>query len=244
MGFVGAVGRRTLFLQKVLISITRPPVRFSLMVRQLHLIGNRSTSLILLTSVFTGMVLALQGYNVLVRFGSEELVGSLVALSLIRELGPVLAALMLTARAGSAIAATLGNMRLTEQIDAMRAMAVDPIQYLVAPRLVAALIAGPLLTTIFILAGIGAAYVFCAGVLSLEGSTFISNVRRSVEWSDVQSGLIKSVVFSGVLAWVSTYRGFYASGGAEGVGLATMSAVVEISVLVLVLDYVMTALMF
>ncbi|MDD9934654.1 MAG: MlaE family lipid ABC transporter permease subunit [Myxococcales bacterium] len=242
--FVGSTGRRALFLRDAVAALLRPPLRVRLMVEQLYLIGNRSVWLIVLTSVFTGMVLTLQGYNVLVRFGSEELVGSLVALSLIRELGPVLAALMLTARAGSAIAATLGNMRLTEQIDAMRAMAVDPIQYLVTPRLVASVVAGPLLTTVFILSGIGAGYLFGVSVLGLEGSTFIANVRRSVEWSDVQSGLIKALVFAVSMAWVSTFRGFFARGGAEGVGLATMAAVVEIAVLILVGDYVMTALMF
>lgn len=242
--FVGDVGHRTLFLQRALVAAFERPFRLRLLVRQLHTIGNRSTWLILLTSAFTGMVLALQGYNVLVRFGSEELVGSLVALSLIRELGPVLAGLMITARAGSAMAATLGNMRLTEQIDAMLVMAVDPIQYLVTPRLLAALIAGPLLTCIFILGGIGAAYVFGVTVLGLEGSTFIGNVRSSVEWSDVQSGLIKSLVFAVMMAWICAYRGYHTRGGAEGVGLATMGAVVEVSVLILVCDYIMTALMF
>jgi phospholipid/cholesterol/gamma-HCH transport system permease protein len=244
IALVGATGRRTLFLRDAVVALFRPPLRFRLMVEQLYQIGNRSSWLIVLTAVFTGMVLTLQGYNVLVRFGSEELVGSLVALSLIRELGPVLAALMLTARAGSAIAAMLGNMRLTEQIDAMRAMAVDPIQYLVTPRLIAAVIAGPLLTSVFILVGIGAGYVFGVSVLGLEGSTFIANVRRSVEWSDVQSGLIKSVVFAISMAWVATFRGFQVRGGAQGVGLATMAAVVEIAVLILVGDYVMTALLF
>lgn len=241
---LGAAGRRAIFLRDATLGAVRPPWRVRLTIEQLYLIGNRSTWLIILTSVFTGMVLTLQGYNVLVRFGSEELVGSLVALSLIRELGPVLAALMLTARAGSAIAATLGNMRITEQIDAMRAMAVDPMQYLVAPRLVASVVAGPLLSTVFILAGIGAGYVFGVSVLGLEGSTFIANVRRSVQWSDVQSGLIKALLFAVTMAWISTFRGFHTRGGAEGVGLATMAAVVEIAVLILVGDYIMTALLF
>ncbi|MDH5674570.1 MAG: MlaE family lipid ABC transporter permease subunit [Myxococcales bacterium] len=241
---LGACGRRALFLRDACVALTRPPLRLRLMVEQLYQIGNRSLWLMALTSVFTGMVLTLQGYDVLVRFGSEELVGSLVALSLIRELGPVLAALMLTARAGSAMAATLGNMRMSEQIDAMRAMAVDPMQYLVAPRLVAALVAGPLLTTAFILAGIAAGYVFGVGVLGLEGSTFIANVRSSVDFSDVQSGMIKALVFATIMAWIATFRGFHARGGAEGVGLATMAAVVEVAVLILVGDYIMTALMF
>jgi phospholipid/cholesterol/gamma-HCH transport system permease protein len=242
--FVAEVGHRTLFLRDALIAAFERPFRHRLLVQQIHTIGNRSTWLILLTSAFTGMVLALQGYNVLVRFGSEELVGSLVALSLIRELGPVLAGLMMTARAGSAMAATLGNMRLTEQIEAMHVMAVDPIQYLVTPRILASLIAGPLLTSAFILGGISTAYVFGVTVLGLEGSTFIGNVRSSVEWSDVQSGLIKSLVFAVMIAWICTYRGYHTRGGAEGVGLATMGAVVEVSVLILVWDYIMTALMF
>jgi phospholipid/cholesterol/gamma-HCH transport system permease protein len=200
--------------------------------------------MVLLSAVFTGLVLALQGYSVLVRFGSENLVGSLVALSLTRELAPVLTALMVTARAGSAIAATLGNMAVTEQIDALYSLAVDPVHYLVGPRLLAAAVSMPILTALFSLAGIGAAYLFGVLALGLDGLAFMSNVRSSVTWSDVSVGLCKSLVFGVLIAWIATFRGFHARGGARGVGRATSRTVVESAVLILSGDYVITALFF
>lgn len=190
------------------------------------------------------MVLALQGHHALVRFGSETMVGSLVALSLTRELAPVLAALMVTARAGSAITATLGNLRVGEQLDAMRAMAVDPLQYFVSPRLVAAVVAIPLLTAVFSVVGIGAAYLLAISVLRLDGGQFVTSVRDSVDWSDVSGGVWKSVAFAVCVAWICSYYGFFAEGGAKGVGVATTQAVVATSVVILVGDYVMTALLY
>jgi phospholipid/cholesterol/gamma-HCH transport system permease protein len=189
------------------------------------------------------MVLALQGYNALVRFGSENLVGSLVALSLTRELAPVLAALMVTARAGSSITASLGNMRVGEQIDALRSLAVDPVQYLVSPRLVASVVALPMLTAMFSLVGIASAYVFGVSVLRLDGGQFISSVRDSVEWSDVSGGLSKSLVFGVFIAWIASYFGFSTEGGAKGVGTATTRAVVSTAIAILIGDYMMTALL-
>jgi phospholipid/cholesterol/gamma-HCH transport system permease protein len=167
-----------------------------------------------------------------------------VALSLTRELSPVLAALMVTARAGSAITATLGNMRIADQIDAIRAMAVDPIQYLVSPRIVAAVAVIPLLTAIFSLVGIGSGYLLAVSMLRLDGGQFLSSVRESVEWSDVSAGIQKSLVFAVLVAWLAAYYGFHARGGAKGVGVATTEAVVASSVVILVSDYVMTALLF
>jgi phospholipid/cholesterol/gamma-HCH transport system permease protein len=181
---------------------------------------------------------------VLVRFGSENLVGSLVALSLVRELAPVLTGLMVTARAGSAMAATIGSMAVTEQIDALHGMSVDPLHYLVVPRLVAAVVSLPLLTAIFSLAGVGAAYLFGVSVLGLDSLAFMSNVHRSVEWDDVSIGLWKAIVFGLVIAAVATYRGYHTRGGAKGVGLSTTRTVVACSVLILSGDYVMTALFF
>ncbi len=240
----GDLGRMTLFLVSALRRFASPPFRWFELLEQARFIGNRSLSVVCLTSAFTGMVLALQGYNALVRFGSEAMVGSLVALSLTRELSPVLAALMVTARAGSAITATLGHMRVGEQIDAMRSMAVDPVQYLVSPRLVAAIVVIPLLTAIFSLVGLGAAYALSVSLLRLDGGQFWSSVRHSVEWTDISGGVWKSLVFGVLIAWIASYYGFFARGGAKGVGLATTQAVVATSVVILMSDYVMTALLF
>ena len=240
----GELGRMTLFLLSASRRFASRPFRWAQLMEQARFSGNRSLSIVILTSAFTGMVLALQGYSALVRFGSEAMVGSLVALSLTRELAPVLAALMVTARAGSAITATLGNLRIGEQIDALRSLAVDPIQYLVSPRLVAAVLVIPLLTAMFSLVGIGAAYLLSVSVLRLDGGQFLSSVRDSVEWSDVAGGIYKSLMFAVLVAWLASYYGFFASGGAKGVGTATNQSVVATSVVILTSDYMMTALLF
>lgn len=240
---VGGAGRGLLFLLVVIERIFERPVRVKIIVEHIRFIGNRSIGIVLLTSTFTGMVLVLQGYNALVRFGSEVYLGPLVALSLIRELGPVLAALMVTARAGSAIAATIAGMRVTEQIDALEVMAVDSKQYLVSTRLVAALIAVPILTAFFDIAGIGAAHMFGVSVLGIDGGTFMSSVREAVDFGDVGAGLAKALLFGLLIAWVSTFQGYHARHGAEGIGHATTNSVVIISVLVLAGDYIMTALL-
>lgn len=240
----GRVGNATLFLLQALTQLIRPPLRRALIIEQIHFIGSRSLSIVMLTGAFTGLVLALQGYNALARFGAQQMVGALVALSLTRELAPVLAALMVTARAGSAIAATLGNMRVTEQIDALKTMAIDPMSYLVVPRVVAAVFVAPMLTALFTLMGLGVAQALCVNVLGQDRSQFASSVTTAIEWSDVVEGLSKSLTFSVLMVWISSYRGYYASGGAQGVGQATTHAVVETSVLVLAVDYVLTALLF
>lgn len=243
LAFVGQCGRLTLFLGTIVRQLFRAPFRVLEIIGQVEFIGAQSIGVVTLSAVFTGLVLALQGYNVLVRFGSENLVGSLVALSLTRELAPVLTALMVSARAGAAMAATIGNMAVTEQLDALKSIAVNPHHYLAVPRLLASVIALPLLTAVFSLAGIAAAYVFGVAVLGLDGLAFMSNVRSSVEWSDISIGLWKGGIFGVVIAWISTFRGFQARGGARGVGMATSRTVVETAVLVLCWDYVVTALL-
>mgnify|MGYP001153369108 CR=1 FL=1 len=240
---IGAEGRAFLFLLRSVVWVFRPPYRVGLVLEHMRFIGNRSVSIVLLTSIFTGMVLVLQGYNALVRFGSEVYLGPLVALSLIRELGPVLAALMVAARAGSAMAATIAGMRVTEQIDALEVMAVEPVQYLASTRLVASLATVPLLVTLFNLVGIGAAYVFAVSVLGVDGGVFASSVREAVSMDDIGISLAKAVVFAVFVAWISAYQGFHAERGAQGIGRATTEAVVTIAVLVLAGDYVMTALL-
>lgn len=233
----------TRFFGTAVARIPRRPLRPLELVAQIEFVGARSTGVVALSAIFTGLVLALQGYNVLVRFGSENLAGSLVTLSLTRELAPVLAALMVTARAGSAMAAVIGNMAVTEQLDALKSLAIDPISYLVVPRLLATVIALPLLTAAFSVAGVGAAYIFSISVLGLDGLAFMSNVRSSVEWSDVSIGIWKALIFGALIAGIATFRGFQASGGARGVGRATSRTVVEAAVLILCGDYVVTALL-
>src|SRR5262245_57387741 len=175
--FVGRSGQLALFVGTAVARSLRPPLRGRQLVAQIDFVGARSITVIVLSATFTGLVLALQGYAVLIRFGSENLVGSLVALSLTRELAPVLTGLMGPARAGSAVAAPIGNMAVTEQIEALQSLAIDPVKYLVVPRLLAAVVTVPLLAGLFSVAGIAAAYLFAVAVLGMDGLAFMSNVR-------------------------------------------------------------------
>jgi phospholipid/cholesterol/gamma-HCH transport system permease protein len=239
-----ALGRSTRFLGAALAALPRRPLRIARVVDELNFIGVRSMSVVVLSGAFTGMVLALQGYRTLRGFGSEALLGAAVALSLLRELAPVLAALMVTARAGSAITAELGIMRITEQIDAFEMMAVDPIKFLVAPRVLAAVLALPLLTAIFDLVGIWGGYLVAVQFLGLSPGTYFSSMQESVETRDILGGLGKAAVFGLLIAWISTFKGFFAQQGAHGVGQATTAAVVLTSVVILVSDYFLTSVLF
>ncbi len=242
--FLGHSGRLTIFLGATATRLWRGRLRGRELLSQLSFVGAGSVGVVTLSAIFTGLVLALQGYYALVRFGSENLVGSLVALSLTRELGPVLTGLMVTARAGSAMTATIGNMAVTEQIDALDSLAVDPLSYLVLPRLLATVVALPLLAALFSVSGIAAAHLLGVNVLGLDGLAFMSNVRSSVAWKDVSVGLGKAIVFGVIVAAIATFRGVETKGGARGVGRATSRTVVETAVLILCGDYVMTALLF
>ena len=241
---VQTMGRMAIFLGSTGFWAVLPPLKFRRIVSQLHFIGVKSSSIILLTAGFSGMVLGLQGYYTLRKFGSEALLGPAVGLSLIRELGPVMAALMVAARAGSASAAEIGIMRITEQIDALEAMAVNPMKYLVVPKVIAGLIAIPLLTAIFDVVGIYGGYLVGVELLGVSSGTYFSEMRNMVEMSDIRGGFLKSLSFGLIVTWVCTYKGFYAEHGAEGVGKATTEAVVLSSVLVLVWNYFMTAVLF
>jgi len=242
--FLGHSGRLTIFIGATVARARHGRLRGRELVAQLSFVGAGSVGVVTLSAIFTGLVLALQGYYALVRFGSESLVGSLVALSLTRELGPVLTALMVTARAGSAMTATIGNMTVTEQIDALDSLAIDPLSYLVLPRLLATVVALPLLAALFSVVGILAAYLLGVDVLKLDGLALMANVRASVAWKDVSVGLGKAMVFGVVIAWIATFRGLATRGGALGVGRATSQTVVKSAVLILCGDYVMTALLF
>jgi phospholipid/cholesterol/gamma-HCH transport system permease protein len=241
---VEEVGRTLILLAKSLVWLGRRPFRFREIVRQLDFVGVQSLDLICVTGTFTGMVMALQSHLGMNKFGAVSLLGGAVALTLARELGPVLSALMVCARAGSAIAAELGSMRTTEQIDALSSMAVEPVQYLVLPRLIAATIAMPLLTILFEVCGMIGAYLTAVHHLGMEGAVFMNSVHDYLAINDVTHGLIKSVVFGLILALVSCAKGFYVTGGARGVGHATTRAVVISSLLILASDYAMTAVMF
>ncbi len=236
---VDSLGRFGAFLGQALAAILTPPFKFRAFVDRLHYIGYRSLLIIVLTGGFTGMVLGLQMYLTLVRFGSEAYLGPAVALSLIRELGPVLAALMVTGRAGSALTAEIGIMRITEQIDALTVMALNPLRYLVAPSILAGLVTFPLMTAIFDVVGIFGGYLVGVELLGLSQGTYFGEMQTFVDMQDIMTGFWKSLSFGVVVTWVCTYKGFNVGHGAEGVAKATTDAVVLSSVLILVWDYFM-----
>jgi len=240
---VSAFGRTWIFLFETLLKGVLPPYRFSLIIQQIYSIGVQSLSVIILVGIFTGAVLAVQSVYTLSNFGATAYTGPAVALSLIRELGPVLTALMVNGRAGSAITAELGIMKISEQIDALRSMAVDPMRYLMVPRIIAGLISMPLLTMIFNCVGIAGGFVVGVGTLGLSSGTFISQMVAAVKDVDVISGLVKSIVFGLTFSWISCYKGWNCGFGAIGVNRATTSAVVTSSVVILILDYFLTSIL-
>lgn len=242
--FVEEVGRVLVLFALSLVWLVRPPFRFGELIRQLDFAGAQSSLLIVLTGAFTGMVSALQSYNALHRYGAESLVGATVGLALTRELGPVIGALMVIARVGSAMTAELGSMRNTQQIDALTSMGVEPIQYLVVPRILAGTVVVPVLAAIFSFSGMVGAYLVSTRYLGIDPGSFMAAIRAYIEADDIVHGLLKAVVFGLTMSLVACYQGFYVTGGARGIGTATTKAVVLSSVLVLVLDYVMTTLMF
>lgn len=239
-----STGRMGLFLTKVLVYALTPPLKFSRVLQQTHFIGFQSTLVIFLTGAFTGMVLSFQGFYSLTEFGSTALLGPMVALSLIRELGPVLSALMVTGRAGSAMTAEIGIMRITEQIDAIELMGLNPFRYLVVPKFLAAILALPLLSAIFDVVGIFGGYLIGVKLLGIGVGTYFGEMATYVEMEDILGGIYKSLSFGALIAWVCCYKGYYAGFGAEGVSKATTQAVVLSSVLILVWDYFMTSLLF
>lgn len=241
-------GRFGVFLLYTLRGIFRPPAKFWPVIKQLEFIGSKSILLVGFTAAFTGMVLALQGYYTLSQYGSEGYVGAGVGLSLVRELGPVLSALMVTGRAGSAIAAEIGIMRIEEQIDALECMAIDAFSYLIVPRFIASLIAMPLLTAYCDIVGIVGGHLVGVELLGVSSGAYWDGFFASVFWSDVYMGLVKSVCFSILIVWISTYKGFYAgvaegSFGPEAVSRATTNAVVLSSISILISDYVITSVL-
>lgn len=238
-----ALGSFVLFLMSALRYMLTPPYKPRLLIRQLRAIGAESFFLVGLIGLFTGMVLGLQGYNTLRRFGSEGALGTVVALVLVRELGPVLAALMVTARAGSAMAAEIGAMQATEQVDALTVMAINPVQYLVSPRVLAGVISLPLLTCMFDVIGIWGGYAVGVGLMGAPSGPFLNGIAQNMGSHDIAIWLYKALVFGVVVMWVCCYKGYHAARMATGVSRATTDAVVLSSALILAWDYFMTSIL-
>lgn len=236
-------GTFTLFLiQAIYIAITTK-LKVSKTIMQMNRIGVESFTIIVLTGTFAGMVFALQSYIGFQRVGGEQFIGTVVALGMIRELGPVLTGLMVTGRACSAIAAEIGTMRITEQIDALATLRINIHQYLVVPRIFAGIIVLPCLTLFSMLFGILGGYIVCVHVLRLSPDDYINSITAFVEMSDVRGGLIKGAFFGLILTWVGTYKGLCAQGGARGVGIATTQSVVLSSIMILVANYFLTKIL-
>lgn len=238
-----AMGRMFLFLLSALGLAFRRPAKIRLIIHHIKTFGVDSLSVVVLSGFFTGMVMGFQGYYSLRKFNAESWLGSATALGLLRELGPVLSAFMVTGRTGSAMAAELGTMRATEQIDALYSMAINPVKYLVTPRIIASLIAMPLLTAIFDVVGIYGAYLIGVGLLGVSSGSYFSGMENSVVFYDVYSGFLKSVSFGLIITWICCYKGFHAPPMATGVSQATTESVVLSFVLILVWDYFLTSIM-
>jgi phospholipid/cholesterol/gamma-HCH transport system permease protein len=245
--WISNLGASAVFLFLAILKILRPK-QVSKIIQQVYYIGAKSTMIIMLVGLFTGMVMGLQSYRALVKVGAEGALGTLVALSLVRELGPVLTAIMIAARAGSAITAEIGIQRISEQIDALDTMRIDPLGYLISPRITASIISFPLLTALFDLVGIIGGFISGVLLLGANAGTYLHRVQASMEIKDVTDGFIKAIVFAVIVSTVCCYQGYFAhmrtdSHGAKAVGLSTTSAVVLSCVLILVADYVVTSLL-
>jgi phospholipid/cholesterol/gamma-HCH transport system permease protein len=237
-------GKVTMFAANGLSHIVRPPFYGRLFLSALLDIGYFSLPVVAMTAIFTGMVLALQSYTGFSRFSAQGAVANLVVLSVTRELGPVLAGLMVAGRVGAAMAAELGTMRVTDQIDALTTLSTNPIKYLIAPRLLAGIIALPLLVLIADILGVMGGFIVSTIKLGFNVSVYLTNTVNFVQSDDVISGLVKAGVFGFLIALMGCYQGYNSKGGAQGVGAATTSAVVSASILILAFDYVLTEMFF
>ena len=245
LAVVEARGRSTLFLMHALFGRTGVGQGFHLLVKQLYAVGVLSLAIIVVSGIFIGMVLALQGYNILVDYGSEQAVGQMVALTLLRELGPVVTGLLFAGRAGSALTAEIGNMKSTEQLSSLEMIGVDPLKYIIAPRLWAGFISMPLLAMIFSVVGIWGGAMVAVDWLGVYEGSFWSNMQSSVQFTeDVLNGVVKSVVFAFVVTWIAVFQGYDCEPTSEGISRATTKTVVYASLAVLGLDFILTALMF
>jgi phospholipid/cholesterol/gamma-HCH transport system permease protein len=245
LGFFERLGRGHLFLLQMAATIPGLLLRPRLILTQVYMAGVLTLPIVLVSGLFVGMVMGLQGYNTLVDFGAEDSLGVMVALSLVRELGPVVAALLFAGRAGSALTAEIGLMKATEQLSGMEMMAVDPVQRVLAPRFLASFISLPLLAAIFSAVGIYGGYLVGVDLLGVDDGAFWAQMQDKVDLrGDIYNGVIKSIVFGFVAGWIALYEGYDAVPTAEGVSRATTRTVVHTSLAVLGLDFVLTALMF
>ncbi len=243
-GYFTEMGRFFQILGRTLVWTFRRPYDLPELVRQMVRIGVDSLPVVLLTALFTGMVMALQTYSTLKRFNAEGFVGSLVALSMVRELAPVISSLLIAGRCGSAMGAELGTMRVTEQIDALEVLATDPVHYLVVPRVWATVLMLPLLIVVADAIGIVGGYLISVVYFGSNPVTYIENTFRYMDLDDLGSGLIKAAVFGLIIAVVGCQKGYYTRGGAEGVGKATTQAVVLASISILITDFFLTKILF
>jgi phospholipid/cholesterol/gamma-HCH transport system permease protein len=244
LGFLAAIGRLAIFAGRTLATAASPPVYLRIVLRQMLEIGYFSLPVVGLTALFTGMVLALQSYNGFSRFSAEGAVATVVVLSMTRELGPVIASLMVAGRVGAAMAAEIGTMRVTDQIDALTTLSTDPLRYLVLPRLFAGLVTMPLLVLVADIIGVFGGYLVGVYRFNFNAQAYLTNTQQYLEMNDVISGLVKAGVFGLIIALMGCYQGYFSRGGAQGVGQATTHAVVSASVMILVFDYVLTAAFF
>lgn len=244
LNLIAYLGELTIFALSGLSHIFRPPFYPRLILRSLMDIGFYSLPVVALTALFTGMVLALQSYTGFSRFNAESAIASVVVLSVTRELGPVLAGLMVSGRAGAAMAAELGTMRVTDQIDALTTLSTDPMKYLVAPRLLAGIIAMPILVVVADILGVLGGFLVATWKLGFNSGDYLASTFSNLRADDVVSGLIKAAVFGFVIALMGSFNGYRSKGGAQGVGAATTSAVVSASILILALDYILTQVLF
>ena len=242
--FLAESGRVMIFSSKVFTWTFRPPLDIRNLLKQIEEVGVKSIPVVLITGAFTGMVLALQSYTGFKRFNAEAFVGTVVALSMTRELGPVLSGVMVSGRVGSAMAAELGTMQVTEQIDALYTLATNPIKYLIVPRFLAAVVIMPILTLFADVVGILGGYLVSVNLLGSNPTIYMRRTFDYLDLEDIYTGLLKSVVFGMIIAIVGCYQGFHTEGGAEGVGKATTKAVVMSSLLILIANYFITALFF
>jgi phospholipid/cholesterol/gamma-HCH transport system permease protein len=236
-------GRSGIFLMISIFQAFLPPFRISRLLKEIEFIGSKSFLIVFVTALFTGMVLGIQGYYSLSQFGAEAALGVMVALSIIRELGPVLCALMVTGRAGSAITAEIGIMKITDQFPALEMMAIDPLKYVISPKIIAGIISLPFLTAFFDLVGIAGGYLVGVKLLGVNEGAYIGKMVSAITYTDIYGGILKSFCFGILITWISSYIGFTSEPTTEGVSRATTNAVVLTSLSILIVDYILTSLL-
>ena len=244
LAFLGVTGRVAIFTGDALSHCLRPPIYWLLIMKQMLRIGYFSLPVVGLTAFFTGAVLCLQIFVGGSRYGAESFVPQIVVLGITRELGPVIAGLMVAGRVAAAIAAEIGTMRVTEQIDALTTLSTNPMKYLVTPRLIAAVVSMPILVAIADSIGVFGGYIVAVDSLNFNGAVYLKNTANFVTQGDVTSGLVKAAVFGFIIALMGCYNGFNSKGGAQGVGAATTNAVVSASILILAANYILTSVFF